>query len=283
MNTDALATIDSAMTEAMQLSRDAVNATLTPFRRAMSQAGCLRTLRQVMADHPEVTETLKSLQGSPLGFLTDKDKAGGYPANILVDCAIEAMARGLSLAGNEFNVISGRCYVTKSGMKRLLGDMGIKHAVTCGLPKNQGDVVTVPVDIMWEYAGEQKSKHLDIPTRQNSGMGVEALQGKATRKARAWLYELITGLDIADGDAESAAETVKPSKSSIIDTVAAAPAPSREYPALRQALADKGFNYTIDDVGDIIRRYGLENIEEGYMVSHIDWLVAKLKEGSTNA
>lgn len=281
MTADALATIDSAMTEALQLSRDAVNATLTPYRRAMAQAGCLRTLRQVMTDHPEVTETLKSLQGSPLGFLTDKDKAGGYPANILADCAIEAMARGLSLAGNEFNIISGRCYITKSGMKRLLADMGIKHAVTCGLPKIQGEVVTVPVDIMWEYAGEQKSKHLDIPTRQNSGMGVEALQGKATRKARAWLYELITGLDIADGDTESAAETARAAKSPIIDTTASAPAP-REYPALRQALADKGLTYTLDEVADIIQRYGLTNIEEAYMVSHIDWLIAKLQEGSAN-
>jgi hypothetical protein len=285
MNAEAITVIDRSMTEALQLSRDAMDLELSPIRRAISQAACLDTLRKTISEHPEVMNVITGLQGSPLGFLTDKDKANGYPASTLADCAIEAMARGLALTGNEFNIIGGRCYVTKSGMKRLLGTLGVKHAVTCGLPQMAGDAVVIPVDLQWEYNGEKKTKRLEIPTRQNAGMGIDALQGKAIRKARAWLYEHITGLEAVEGDVESAAETVKPSKSPIIDAVASAPAltPAREYPALRQALADKGLNYTMDEVTEIVQRYGLTNVEEGYMVKHLDWLIAKLREGSANA
>ena len=38
--------------------------------------------------------------------------------------------------------------------------------------------------------------------RVNKGMGADAIVGKLTRKARAWLYTTITGQDAGDGDAE---------------------------------------------------------------------------------
>lgn len=42
----------------------------------------------------------------------------------------------------------------------------------------------------------------DIPVRVNAGMGADAILGKATRKASAWLYNELTHAGIADGDAE---------------------------------------------------------------------------------
>jgi hypothetical protein len=88
MNAEAITVIDRSMTEALQLSRDAMDLELSPIRRAISQAACLDTLRKTISEHPEVMNVITGLQGSPLGFLTDKDKANGYPASTLADCAM---------------------------------------------------------------------------------------------------------------------------------------------------------------------------------------------------
>jgi len=48
--------------------------------------------------------------------------------------------------------------------------------------------------------GQKKEKDIDIPVKMNAMMGTDAVIGKATRKARAWLYNTITGSEIADGD-----------------------------------------------------------------------------------
>jgi hypothetical protein len=56
-------------------------------------------------------------------------------------------------------------------------------------------------------------EELDIPIRVNSGMGVDAIIGKATRKARCWLFNSINGTEISDGDVtEDADVTVLGSK-----------------------------------------------------------------------
>jgi hypothetical protein len=35
-------------------------------------------------------------------------------------------------------------------------------------------------------------------------MGADAIIGKASRKARAWLYATVTGMEVGDGDADDA-------------------------------------------------------------------------------
>lgn len=54
--------------------------------------------------------------------------------------------------------------------------------------------------IEWTYNGVSKTRDLDIPVRMNARMGTDAVIGKATRKARAWLFSAISGIEIADGD-----------------------------------------------------------------------------------
>lgn len=288
----ALAIAEEQITEALQLSRDAVNTVLSPIRRGIAQAKCLKLLRAALST-PEATEALMALQGSTLGFLTDKDKAGGYPAQTVIDCAIEAMARGVSMTGNEFNIISSRPYITKAGMKRLIGALGVKHAVTPLMPTANGDTVITPVELTWEYEGKGHCRRLDLPTRQNAGMGVEALQGKAIRKARAWLYETVTGLEVVDGDIESAMDHIAAPKKSILTQAAptaalssadgtnADPATVEKWEPLRLALASKGHNYTNEALNGIIDRLRLQNCPPDYMAEHVDWLIGKLTEEAT--
>src|SRR5690606_21005193 len=48
--------------------------------------------------------------------------------------------------------------------------------------------------------GQSKERDIDFPIKINQHMGTDAVIGKATRKARAWLYNTITGSEIGDGD-----------------------------------------------------------------------------------
>jgi hypothetical protein len=46
----------------------------------------------------------------------------------------------------------------------------------------------------------KQTKQIDIPVKVNNFMGTDAVIGKATRKARHWLYNTITGSEIPEGD-----------------------------------------------------------------------------------
>ncbi|MBO4620332.1 MAG: hypothetical protein J5654_09515 [Victivallales bacterium] len=151
---------------------------------------------------PQIMEPIMALQNSPLGFLTDS-KTGGYPVDTVRAAVIQAAIEGLSVTGNEFNILAGRMYITKNGMKRKLSQIpGLRKHVTPGIPKTHpnGGGAIVPVHVDWTYNGEHNTQDMEFAVKMNSGMGADALIGKATRKALAWLYEEITGNAVSDGD-----------------------------------------------------------------------------------
>ena len=76
------------------------------FARAFQMAAGIRMLKAAITK--EMMADLMDLQGSPLGFRTDKDKDGGYPEAVVKECAIEAALRGAYWVGNEFNIIAIR-------------------------------------------------------------------------------------------------------------------------------------------------------------------------------
>ena len=64
---------------------------------------------------------------------------------------------------------------------------------------------------------------MTLPIRVNKGMGADAVLGKATRKAYAWLLEKISGTNVADGEASDmvdlrTGEKVKRDDNKIFDT-----------------------------------------------------------------
>ena len=167
------------------------------FQRAFATANAIGQLRALLT--PAVMRPIMELQGTPLGFLADQK----YPEDIVRDALIEAVLSGVNPIGNEWNIIAGRMYITKAGMKHKLHDVpGLSFSVTCGFPKLTDNGAALIVSLDWTYNGKSEHKDLPIPVRVNRGMGADAINGKATRKAYAWLYEHITGQNVNDGETE---------------------------------------------------------------------------------
>lgn len=181
------------------------------FKKAFLIAEATKELKSLL--NSEYMSPIMELQGSKLGFKTDRDlingsKGPGYPEEIVKGCLIEAVLTGVQPFGNHFNIIAGNCYITKEGFGYLLQNYkGLYYEITFELPristeKNSAAVVAL---VEWNIAREgfnnvKKTKRLDLPIKVNQYMGADAVIGKATRKARAWLYNTITGSEIGDGD-----------------------------------------------------------------------------------
>lgn len=190
------------------------------FQRLFKLSTQIVELRSLLT--PAIMEKICALQNNPLGFLTDRPT--GYDMDTIRDCTIWATCNGLSMVGNQVNIIAGRGYATKEGLKqKLLSIQGLSFSVVHGIPtlREQGAVVTTRVE--WQYNGEKSSQELTLPIRVNKGMGADAVLGKATRKAYAWLLEKISGTNVADGEASDmvdirTGEKVKRDESKIFDT-----------------------------------------------------------------
>ena len=197
---------DQRITELDRISKECGLATASgnPFAAMITTANGIAQIEAMLTD--DLMAPIMKLQGSSIGFRTDKDDKGGYPAPVVRQCFIEATLRGLAPVGNEWNIIADRCYVTKEGMGKLLANLGVKYMITPGVTKMTPPVATQPMTIAWrDKEGKQRKETVEFAVRfteamQSKGVGIDAIIGKATKKARAWLYQLITGLELADGD-----------------------------------------------------------------------------------
>jgi len=156
------------------------------------------------------------LQGHPLGFKTDKDldkfkqKADGYPVDVVKPAFIEATARGFYSRNNEWNIIAGRFYGAKNGFYRLVmtfaGLTNFHESV--GVPERAGGRAFVAYVASWDLDGkthhfQRSKKRLRDKTefddrfviRVNEGMIDDAIIGKAKRKAYAAIYDQLIGAD----------------------------------------------------------------------------------------
>lgn len=198
---------------AAQCNLGALN-TVGSFQRAFLMAAGIRALKQAITK--EMMADLMQLQGSPLGFRTDKDSTGGYPEDVVKDCAIDCALRGGRWVGNEFNIIAGRAYYTKEYFTRMLREFpGLTNLrLSPGVPVLRDGGALVAYSATWSLNGqpdrmdcalvkidEKTSVDERICVRVNSGMGTDAILGKAERKMKARIYARLTGSDIAEGDA----------------------------------------------------------------------------------
>lgn len=158
---------------------------------------------------------IMALQGNRLGFLTDLDKKGGYSMEVVKNCLIEAVLSGLQPTGNQFNIISGNMYPTKEGCGYILDSMSnLSYSIICDLPvinaAKTGAAVTANVE--WAINGTKEEKKIPIPIKMDSYTSVDALIGKATRKARAWLISTLTGVEVVSADVTDSESVVVDSK-----------------------------------------------------------------------
>jgi hypothetical protein len=170
---------------------------LVGFEKAYLIADAAGKLKNMLT--PEYMKPIMELQNNRLGFKTDN--TAGYGEAVVKNCLIEAVLTGVQPFGNQFNIIKGNCYITKEGFGYLLANFkGLSYEILPSLPRISGESAAIVMKITWTINGNTQSRELDVPVRVNSQMGTDAVIGKATRKARAWLFNTISGSEIADGD-----------------------------------------------------------------------------------
>jgi hypothetical protein len=182
------------------------------FQKAFMMASGIGQLRSMISD--DMMDQIMPLMNTSLGFKTDKDPNQTdwktkkphipYSKNIVKDCLIEAVLRGVQPVGNQFNIISAKCYITKEGFTHLLKNLeGLTELrLIFGVPTMKGDTgAIVEASATWKYNGtEDTYGPRQFGIKVNKAMGVDAIIGKCERKLRKSVYEQITGVNIVDGD-----------------------------------------------------------------------------------
>lgn len=175
----------------------------------------MHDLRKAM--NQKLVETVfMPLQGTKLGFRTDKDKDGGYPWDVVRDVLAEGMIRGFRPIGNEINIIGGNFYATQEGLDRKVSEFpGLTNlTLTPSVPVLKDGGALVAYEASWMINGKvdrlkctlvkgEDGEPIDrrIPVRVNAGQGADAILGKARRKMLARVYERISGRRLDEGDA----------------------------------------------------------------------------------
>jgi hypothetical protein len=170
--------------------------------KGLIMARAIQVLRGLLTK--AIMADVMQLQNNSLGFKTDKPD--GYSEPVVRDVMVQAMLKGVRPTGNELNIIAAQLYITKEGYERLLKELpgvgGLR--VDVGVPKTVGDKGAIcPARAKWTVHGEPAELVCEgdyaIPIRVNSGMGTDAIQGKATSKMYRRIYKIITNMEI-DGD-----------------------------------------------------------------------------------
>ena len=192
---ETVAALDKAAENGIIAQREA-----SQFKRTLLVSTAMGELQNLLT--PKIMAPIMNLQNKSLGFRTDNPN--GYPVDVVRDCLIEATLKGVYPVGNEFNILAGRCYITKEGYFHKLKDIPhFRWIEVPGIPRNVAENgALVKVALEWTHNGKQGAKDLELAIRVNRGMGTDAIIGKAIRKARAWLYTTITGQEIGDGEVD---------------------------------------------------------------------------------
>jgi hypothetical protein len=105
------------------------------FFKPVVMAMAIKDIKDSMT--PEAMSAIKELAGTSLGFLTDKKPDQQYPIEVIRDCVLEAMLRGVGVTNNQFNIIAGRFYMARNGWEAKLRKAGCSQIVpTVGRPED---------------------------------------------------------------------------------------------------------------------------------------------------
>ncbi len=181
------------------------------FRKASIMAKVLIGMKKLLTD--AIMSDVMALQGTHLGFKTDRDDKQGYPIAAVREVLTHALIMRLRVTGNEWNIIASRLYVTVEGWKRLCGEVdGVSNIeIDIGVPtKGSEETALVACKAKWLQHGEVrtieclKTDACDgrIPVKVNQYLGVDAMIGKARSKLYKRAYERMTGyvVGVADED-----------------------------------------------------------------------------------
>jgi hypothetical protein len=181
-------------------------------------AEAIAALRSALT--PAIMAQLMTLQGSRVGFKTDKDrnkdgsKGTGYPSDVVKDVVVEAVLYGARMTQNEVNIIAANCYLTKEHFIRKLRDLpGMTDLeMTFGAPQIEGDQARVNCRARWKMRGKEQTIgyeqtdpcNLIVRVYNSTGGGYDQAIGKAERKLRGRIWSRATGstITLPEGDLE---------------------------------------------------------------------------------
>lgn len=181
---------------------------------ALAAADMIDHLRKYM-DRPEIKQRIQALQDSTIGFQTDRDpksinKRTGQPNKpyeweVVRDAVLEGILRGLNPVGNQINIIGGRFYCTKEGFEYLLkrkvqGLTDFKYIIYP--PKTQGSSAVVECKASWKLNGKPDSVEMTIPVKADNWSSDDQIIGKAKRKLMAYVYSIVSGQSMPEGETE---------------------------------------------------------------------------------
>lgn len=182
------------------------------FEKELAVAQAMTDMRALLT--PQAMAPVMALMNSPLGFLTDRDPKNQdrngnamtpYGVDVVRDCVIESKLRGYHVVGNEFNIISGRFYAAKNGIRRKVttfkGVTDFKD--TYEVPRVIGDKgAIVKCRAVWKKDGIADALDREIPVKVNSFMGSDAILGKAERKLLKSVHDRLSGTITPDGEVD---------------------------------------------------------------------------------
>ena len=176
---------------------------------ALAVAAGMQKLRQMIT--PQVLEAVAALQNTAVGFMTDRGSTGKtYSPEEIRDPFIEATVRGFRAVGNEFNIIAGRFYGAQQGFNRKVKTFpGLTDFMEMfDVQETSNSIAKVQAIATWNINGvpgrlERRRGKINgaefdnrIPVRVNSGMGVDAVIGKAKRKLYAAVWDQLNNASV---------------------------------------------------------------------------------------
>jgi hypothetical protein len=198
----------------------AANKSGDEFTKMFVVSAARQKLLDLLSD--DLIDFLKGLQGSPLGFRTDKDDKGGYDKHVIRTVAAQALISGLRMTDNEVNIIGGNLYAAKEGCRRLVKETagltdldfipGIPEVVYGEPIKKHGKngeytvqrcVAYVPAIVKYRLNGKQFEERYEGDYRvvvKIDGGGEDMAIGKAERKVYKRLAEKLSGIKLGDDD-----------------------------------------------------------------------------------
>jgi hypothetical protein len=219
-----MTTVLSKIETAVHSCRPETIEALPQMTQALLTACALQEIRTAM-DLKFVQRVIMPLQSTRLGFKTDRDKDGGYSADVVRDVSVEALLRGFRLVGNEMNIIGGNFYATLEGLERKINEFpGLTNlSLSPGVPDMSPNHALVSYHAQWALFGERdemaclrtSDADMRIPVRIHAGNGHDLVLGKAKRKMLARIFQRISGVKIPEGDIDG--EAIAPARMNLAE------------------------------------------------------------------
>ena len=204
------------------------------FGSAFSASVVIIKLREALTDEV-MSQVFMPLMNTKIGFRTDKDpkkidkKTGKpnvpYTIDVVRDCIIDAVCRGLQPTGNQFNIIAENMFPTKEGYQHLLTKY-IKNwaPYVGGIIKEEkterGVFVTIPTYISYNLItdkddAQKRELKYNVQLPMPAYASLDQIKGKAEARLYRQLHTNVSGIDLGISDGE---HVVEDGEATIVET-----------------------------------------------------------------